>query len=129
MPLVKLSMIEGRTREEKRVVADALHMALVKSFKIPENDWNIRFDEYKRQDYILPPGKSEKYMLAEITAFEGRSAGAKRLLYTSIVNNLQILGIDAADIAIVIYDVPLENWGLRGGIPACDLDLGFDINV
>lgn len=129
MPIVKLSMIEGRTREDKRAIADAVHMALVKSFQIPENDWNIRFDEYKRYDYILPPGKSEKYILVEITAFAGRSAGAKRLLYACIVSNLHILEIDATDIVIVIYDVPLENWGLRGGIPACDLDLGFEINV
>jgi phenylpyruvate tautomerase PptA (4-oxalocrotonate tautomerase family) len=39
------------------------------------------------------------------------------------------IGIDAMDISIIVYDVPLENWGIRGGIPACDLDLGFKVNV
>lgn len=71
MPLVKLSMIEGRTLEEKHAVANAVHSALVESFKIPEYDRNIRIEEYKKENYLLPPGKSEKYILVEITAFAG----------------------------------------------------------
>lgn len=129
MPLVKISMIKGRTRDEKCAVMDTIHAALVKSFKIPEYERNIRIEEYKIEDYILPPGRSEKYILVEITAFAGRSTDAKRLLYKNIVDNLRTLGIDAVDVFIVIYEEPLENWGIRGGIPACDLDLGFDVNV
>ncbi len=60
MPLVKMSMIEGRTLEEKNAVANAVHTALVESFKIPEYDRNIRIEEYKKENYLLPPGKSEK---------------------------------------------------------------------
>lgn len=129
MPVVKISVIEGRTCEEKHAVMTAVHQALIKSFKIPEDDRNIRIEEYKKENYILPPGRSEKYTLVEITAFAGRSTGAKRLLYKSIIDNLKALGIDPIDIFIIIYEEPLENWGIRGGIPACDLDLGFDINV
>ncbi len=129
MPVVKISMIEGWTREEKHAIMDAVHSALIKSFKTPEYERNIRIEEYKNENYILPPGKSEKYTLVEITAFAGRSIDAKRLLYMNIIDNLKTLGIDAMDIFIIIYEEPLENWGIRGGIPACDLDLGFNINV
>lgn len=129
MPLVKISMIKGRTRDEKRAVMDAVHTALIKSFKIPEYERNIRIEEYKAEDYTLPPGRSEKYVLVEITAFAGRSTDAKRLLYKYIVDNLKTLGIEAMDVFIVIYEEPLENWGIRGGIPACDLDLGFNVKV
>ncbi len=129
MPLVKLSMIEGRTLDEKHAVADAVHAALIESFKIPLYDRNIRIEEYKRGDFILPPGKSEKYVLVEITAFAGRTVDAKRLSYKNIVDNIQMLGIDAMDVFIVICEEPLENWGIRGGIPASDLDLGFKVEV
>ncbi len=129
MPVVKISVIEGRTQEEKHAVMTAIHQALIKSFKIPENERNIRIEEYKKENYILPPVRSEKYTLVEITAFSGRSIDAKRLLYRSIIENLKTLGIDAMDIFIIIYEEPLENWGIRGGIPACDLDLGFNIDV
>lgn len=65
----------------------------------------------------------------EITAFAGRTVDAKRLLYKNIIDNLKKLGIDAMDIFIVICEEPLENWGIRGGIPASDLDLGFKVDV
>lgn len=129
MPMVKLSMIEGRTLKEKHAVANAVHSALVESFKIPEYDRNIRIEEYKKENYLLPPGKSEKYILVEITAFAGRTFGAKRLLYRNIVDNFVKIGMDQMDTSIIVYDVPLENWGIRGGIPGCDLDLGFKVDV
>ena len=84
---------------------------------------------YKNENYILPPGKSEKYILVEITAFAGRTVDAKRLLYKNIIDNLKKLGIDALDVFVIVCEEPLENWGIRGGIPACDLDLGFNFNV
>ncbi len=57
MPLVKLSMIEGRTLEEKYAVVNAVHSALIESFKIPEYDKNIWIEEYKKENYLLPPEK------------------------------------------------------------------------
>jgi phenylpyruvate tautomerase PptA (4-oxalocrotonate tautomerase family) len=129
MPLVKTSMIEGRTLEEKHAVANAVHTAHVESFKIPEYDKNIRIEEYQKENYPLPPEKSEKYILLEITAFAGRTVDAKRLLYKNIVDNFTKIGMDPMDTSIIVYYVPLENWGIRGGIPACDLDLGFKVNV
>jgi phenylpyruvate tautomerase PptA (4-oxalocrotonate tautomerase family) len=122
-------MIEGRTLEEKHAVANAVHTAHVESFKIPEYDKNIRIEEYQKENYLLSPEKSEKYILLEITAFAGRTVDAKRLLYKNIVDNFTKIGMDPMDTSIIVYDVPLENWGIRGGIPACDLDLGFKVNV
>jgi hypothetical protein len=29
----------------------------------------------------------------------------------------------------VLHEVPLENWGIRGGTPASDVDLGFEVGV
>ena len=57
MPLLKLSMIEGRTLEEKHAVANAVHTALVESFKIPKSDRYIRIEEYKKENYFLPHEK------------------------------------------------------------------------
>ena len=85
MPLVKTSMIEGRTLEEKHAVANAVHTAHVESFKIPEYDINIRIEEYQKENYLLPPEKSEKYILLEITAFADRTVDAKRLLYKNML--------------------------------------------
>lgn len=129
MPLVKISMIEGRPQEHKLKVAEGIHGALVTSFKIPAHDKNIRIEEYKKQDFILPEGKSEQYVIIEIYAFSGRSTDAKRFLYKTIVENLGGLGITPEDIFILLHEEPLENWGIRGGIAACDIDFGFNPKV
>lgn len=121
MPLIKIGMIEGRTSEEKLKVVESVHNALVTAFKMSSGDKNIRIEEYKKENYILTEGKSEKYVLVEIAAFPGRTIDAKRLLYRTIVESLGSLGVPPEDIFILLYEEPLENWGIRGGIAACDI--------
>jgi hypothetical protein len=50
-------------------------------------------------------------------------------LYKAIVKNLSEIGVPATDIKIVVVEVPAENWGLRGGLPASEIDLGFKVDV
>jgi hypothetical protein len=47
----------------------------------------------------------------------------------SIVVNLAPLGIPRNHMLITLRDIPLTDWGLRGGQAACDVDLGFDLKV
>jgi phenylpyruvate tautomerase PptA (4-oxalocrotonate tautomerase family) len=115
MPIVRISILKGRSLEEKRAISGAVHEALVDSFRIPEADSNQRIDEYDPQDYILPPGRTEKYILVEITVFLGWSQEAKRALYRAIVRKLGKLNVYPMDIFIILYEPPLENWGIRGG--------------
>jgi len=55
--------------------------------------------------------------------FSRRSMSAKRTPYQAIVRNLAALGVPPLD------ETPPENWGLRGGMPASEIDLGFKIDV
>jgi hypothetical protein len=32
-------------------------------------------------------------------------------------------------VSITLKEIPTENWGIRGGQAACDVDLGFDVHV
>jgi phenylpyruvate tautomerase PptA (4-oxalocrotonate tautomerase family) len=61
--------------------------------------------------------------------FAGRTLAAKRGLYRAVVSNLGRLGIPPSDVLIVLHEVALENWGIRGGTPASDVDLGFEVGV
>ena len=61
--------------------------------------------------------------------FSGRSIGAKRTLYQAIVRNLAALDVPSHDIKITLIETPPKNWGLRGGMPASEIDLGFKIDV
>lgn len=54
---------------------------------------------------------------------------AKRHLYKEIVERLEPMGIPGDHVSILLRDSPTQNWGIRGGRAACDIDLGFDIDV
>jgi phenylpyruvate tautomerase PptA (4-oxalocrotonate tautomerase family) len=129
MPLVRISLIKGLSPEKKKALSDEIHAALVESIKIPQTDFNRRIDEYAPGDWQLPPGKTEKFVLVEITMFPGRSKDAKRRLYKGIVRRLEALGVPPTDVMIVLTEPPLENWGVRGGIPADEVDIGFELKV
>jgi phenylpyruvate tautomerase PptA (4-oxalocrotonate tautomerase family) len=110
-------------------VIDAIQSALREALKIPEADRTLRLVEHPPANFAVPPGRGEKYTLVEVTMFSGRSMNAKRTLYQAIVRNLGAVGVPTLDIKIALIEVPPENWGLRGGLPASEIDLGFKIDV
>jgi phenylpyruvate tautomerase PptA (4-oxalocrotonate tautomerase family) len=110
-------------------VIDAIQSALREALKIPEGDRTLRLIEHPASHFAVPPGRGEKFTLVEVTMFSGRSMGAKRTLYQAIVRNLAALDVPPHDIKITLIEAPPENWGLRGGMPASEINLGFKIDV
>ncbi len=88
-----------------------------------------RIVEHARDDFELPPGRSDDFVLAEVTMFAGRSRQAKRRLDQVLVRNFGELGVAPADVFVVLHEPPLENWGIRGGQMASEVDVGFEIQV
>jgi phenylpyruvate tautomerase PptA (4-oxalocrotonate tautomerase family) len=110
-------------------VIDAVQSALREALEIPEADRTLRLIEHPASHFAVPPGRSGKFTLVEVTMFSGRSMAAKRKLYQAMVRNLAALGVPPLDIKITLIETPPENWGLRGGMPASEIDLGFRIDV
>ena len=110
-------------------VIDAVQSARREALKIPEGDRTLRLIEHPPSHFAVPPGRGEKFTLIEVTMFSGRSMGAKRTLYQAIVRNLAALDVPPLDIKIALMEIPPENWGIRGGMPASEIDLGFKIDV
>jgi phenylpyruvate tautomerase PptA (4-oxalocrotonate tautomerase family) len=129
MPLVKIETGRWMTQQTKRSLLDAVHRSLVTAFGIPDHDRNQRIVEYGAGDLESAAGKSDRFTIITIDAFAGRSVEAKRTLYRELASRLAALGIPAMDLAVVVHDVPLESWGIQGGQAACDVDVGFEIEV
>lgn len=130
MPLVKAELLKGKSPEYKRALLDGIHRALVDCFKVPEDDRIQRLYELEASDFVVEAGKTPDFILIELTVFKGRSLDAKRALYKAIADNLQAaLGIKRTDILIVLNEQPLDNWGIRGGIPASEAELRATLNI
>ena len=129
MPLVKIDVRKGRSPSEKKALLEAVHAALVEVLKIPDDDRTQRLCEHSPDDFEIPPTRTDRFTLIEITMFPGRSMNAKRHLYQALVRNLAPLGIAPSDVFIVLHEPAMENWGVRGGLPASEVDLGFKVDV
>lgn len=130
MPLVKIEIIKGKSNEYKKAILDGVHDALVETTKIPDYDRFQRIYELDEDNFEVPESKTNNVTLIEIVMFQGRSYEAKKALYKAINHNLTSNpGIIGDDIIIVLIEPPLENWGINGGNPANEVELGFNINV
>ncbi len=129
MPLVRIDVRRGRSPSEKKALLEAVHAALVEVLKIPDDDRTQRLCEHSPEDFEIPPTRTDRFTLVEITMFPGRSMTAKRHLYQAIVRNLAPLGIAPSDIFIVLHEPAMENWGVRGGLPASEVNVGFKVDV
>lgn len=128
------TLIEVRRRyraDEEVAIIDAVHDALVSAFEIPRADKHVRLVSHEPHRFSHSPtlAQPELYTFVAIDWFAGRSVPAKRNLYREIVDRLSVLGIPPDHVTIVLRENAVENWGVRGGQAACDVDLGFDINV
>ena len=129
-PLVKIEILKGKSTEHKKAILDGVHDALVQAVKIPDYDRFQRLYELDKSNFEYPETKTDNVTLIEITMFQGRSITSKKALYTAINNNLaKNPGINGNDITIVLHEPSLENWGVKGGKPANEVDLGFEIKV
>jgi phenylpyruvate tautomerase PptA (4-oxalocrotonate tautomerase family) len=129
MPLAKIEVRKSRPPQQVQALIEAIYLAQRDALRVPAHDRQIRYIEHRPEHFHIPPGKTENYTLVEITLFAGRSIEIKRALYQAIVKNLGTLGIAPDDIFIVLHEVALENWGIRGGVPASEVDLGFKVNI
>ena len=129
MPLVRLEVRQGRSATQKQALLQAAHAALVEALGIPDQDRLQRIVEHAREDFELPPASSDNFVLVQVTMFAGRSRQAKRRLYQALVRNFGELGVAPADVFVVLQEPSLDNWGIRGGQMASEVDLGFEVHV
>lgn len=93
MPFVRISLLEGRTPEFVRALADGVHAALVEAFGVPPDDRFQAVHQLAREALHFDPGylgvaRSEGYVLVEITAGRPRPAAVKQATYRRLVERL-----------------------------------------
>lgn len=119
MPLIKVELAKGNDKHFVLALFETVQDAVQQGLRLPQDDRNIRLIEYEPEFLTL---KEPYQVLVEITLFQGRSKEAKKELFRQLVGALEEkLGIPPETVFIVLNEQPLENWGLRGGIPADEL--------
>ncbi len=129
MPVTLVSILEGRSAAEKRALMEAVQTAIADTLKLPVQDRNLRLCVHGPDEWLLPEGKSDRYVLVEIMLFAGRTPETKGALFAAIVGALEALGIPRGDVFLILDEQPRENVGIRGGQRADLVDLGYQVKV
>ena len=127
MPAIRITTNFILGDERERLCQD-FHAMMQQVLKIKEYDRLIVVDE-KPEALFQPLNTQGNYALVEITLFTGRTLETKRELYKKIVNLFSGHGVAKESIRIILYEIERENWGIRGGTAASDVDLGFSTQV
>jgi phenylpyruvate tautomerase PptA (4-oxalocrotonate tautomerase family) len=128
MAQVKIYGLRSTLQPLQQAISEGIHGALISAFLLPADKRFQRFCWLEAGEFIHPPDRSERYMIIEISCFEGRSVESKKRLIRELYERLDAVGITAQDLEITISETPKHNWGIRGA-SGDELNLNYRVNI
>jgi len=122
MPLVRISLREGKTEEYKKALADGVHRALVEAIEIPPEDRFQVLTEHSSGSLIYDPSylgitRTDEVVLVQITLSAGRKPPQKRKLYKRMSEILaENPGLRPQNLMINLVEVAWEDWSFGNGV-------------
>ncbi len=121
MPLVRISLREGKSAAYRRAIGEGVHTAMVETINVPLLDRFQVITEHSSDDLIYDPRyldiqRSDDVVFVQITLNAGRTVDQKRALYARIAELLaEKPGVRPQDVLISLVEVPRENWSFGNG--------------
>ena len=121
MPLVRISIVQGKPEDYARKIGDAVHRAMVETISVPPQDRFQVITENPKSHFIYDPNylnirRSDDLVIVQITLNQGRSIELKKALYKRIADLLeQELKLRREDVLVNLVEVPKENWSFGNG--------------
>jgi 4-oxalocrotonate tautomerase len=120
MPLVRISMREGKSSQYRRAIADGVHGALIEAASVPELDRFQILAEHAPADLIYDPtylgvNRSDDIVMIQIT-LNTRTQPVKVALYKAIAERLaKDPGVRPQDVLVSLVSVLPEDWSFGDG--------------
>jgi phenylpyruvate tautomerase PptA (4-oxalocrotonate tautomerase family) len=122
MPLVRVDLKKQQDPTYAKRVGRQIYAALRSAIAVPENDNFQILTEHDEQHFIFDPQylgiqRTDNLVVIQITLSEGRTLEQKKLLYKTIVENLNTqLAVRLEDVFINLVEVKKENWSFGNGL-------------
>ena len=121
MPMVRISLLEGRSTADRAAIGEAVHQAMVETINAPADDRFQVITEHPKGGLIYDPkylgiARGDGFVMIQITLNQGRTLDMKRALYKRIAEKLAAApGIQKEDVMVNLVEVPKENWSFGNG--------------
>lgn len=113
----------------RAALSAAIHASVMKALEYPPEKRFHRFIQMDREDFLFPDDRTDRYVIIEISLFEGRSVEARKRLIRELFRQIpEATGIRTDDIEVTIFETPRHNWGIRG-VPGDELGLTYRVDV
>jgi hypothetical protein len=131
MPSATIEVRAVYSHDEEVRLMQTVHDAIVTAFKVSPVHRNVSLVVHAAHRLIGRTDSPDPERQTNITLYvlPGRSVAAKRHLYRLLVERLEGFGIPRACVLIRLLELPPENFGVRGGLPLCDVELGYPVDV
>lgn len=127
MPYVRIETVGEWLKHDAQAVFDRIDAVLVEVLGVPPQDAFMRLECHPEAIARLPRHADPRFVLVTLSLFPGRSLATKAALYRGLCHALGEAGVPAEAITVALDEVALENWGLQGGRPGCELAFGFPV--
>jgi 4-oxalocrotonate tautomerase len=122
MPLVRISLRQGKSADTKQAIGNGVYQAMLDTFDVPKEDRFIVISEHATSEFqfsrsYLDIARSEDLVIIQITANNTRNVEQKKALFARIAQLLsESPGLRKEDIFINLVEVAKENWSFGNGI-------------
>jgi len=122
MPLVRISLMKGKSNDFGQKVGEIVYQTMVDTIKVPVKDHFQIITEHDSHSLIYDPTyldiqRTPGIIVIQITLNEGRTVELKKLLYQTIAERLHAgLDVRREDVFISLVEVKKENWSFGNGI-------------
>ena len=122
MPLIRISLIQGKPATYVRAIADGVHKALVATFDAPEED-RFQIIEQLEPEALIFSGsylgvhRTQDIVMIHIVASQTRSTETKQAFYKAVADNLaEDPGVRREDVQIILSPNLREDWSFGNGV-------------
>lgn len=129
MAQIKIYGIAEHLNPIKAQLSDVIHVCVVEALQFPPDKRAHRFFPLDPSDFYYPAGRTERYLILEISMFEGRTVETKKRLIRLLFERITAaFDLTVQDIEITITETPRHNWGFRG-LPGDEIGLNYTVDV
>jgi phenylpyruvate tautomerase PptA (4-oxalocrotonate tautomerase family) len=122
MPLIRISLRQGKSSAYRKALADGIYLALRETFNVPEDDLFVTISEHDDDNFFyganyLGIERSGDLVIIQITVSNTRTVDQKKALFKRIAEKLGAEpGLRPEDMFINLIEVEKENWSFGHGI-------------
>ena len=122
MPLVRIDLKTGKSKDYGRTIGDVVYEAMRAALNVPEDDRFQVIGEHHADNLICDPRylgieRSADCVLIQVTLNGGRTVEMKQSFYQRIADGLNMrLGLRKEDVLINLVEVAKENWSFGNGV-------------